>query len=571
MTLQAIDLFCGAGGFALGMKRAGIEIIRSLDYDPAAIAVHRANLGEGHVPPRKTAPLLRPRPLPPGYQLKPTPRRGHIAEAEHAHLVEDIGLVNENAPDIAALNPDIIFGGPPCQPYSLAGDAKGDKDLRSILTDAFAITVVCARPKYFVMENVKGIVNWEAYKRSIRMLRQHGYGLTEVKLDASYYGNAQGRERWICAGCLDEGDGWLLEYLHQYKSPRQYTVGDVLGADFGSLIADCLVDPTTRVSTGKHYKLRKSDQTVLAASPADARLFFCRPGGADSAGVCRSDQPAPTITGKSTQGIGKNYLPKPGDPIDLRKLAHPTFAQFSQLAGFPDDWIWQVPVSLKRNKDGTLSKATEVTDTQIKQMLGNSVAPTLAECIGRAILDHAADEIPGPPSSKSPEAAHEMIAIAQPAEFKVPAGYEKWLCEDRGLIGKRLTQEISNLKRVKRYVAARYLETARQEVHALELAPSPAFRALVADNRSTLRKALRTFAEWQDGHLAVMRARTERMRLRRAQLKRAAEAEVAYEEHLDYLESQKEDLARIEKTNAKFFARLQRDRSHDQRSGPTVD
>jgi site-specific DNA-cytosine methylase len=549
MPLRAIDLFCGAGGFALGMKRAGFEIIKSLDYDPAAVAVHRANLGDDRI----DRPTRLCQPLPPThiYEEEPVaPQRDHIARDPRVHMIADLGAVTANAPDIAALKPDIIFGGPPCQPYSKAGDGLGDYDPRSALTDAFAATVACAHPRYFVMENVDGVRRSKAYKRSMAMLRHHGYGLTETLLDGSYYGNAQKRKRWICAGCLGESDGWLLEYLEQYKSPRQLTVRDVLGPDFGTLLADCLVDQPAPMPKGGHHELRERDRTVLESSPEDMPLYFCRPGGEKSAGICRVDQPCPTITGKSTQGIGMNYLPYPDDPIDLRKLAHPTFEQFVLLAGYPQDWQWDVPVRFKRTKDGSLAKAERITGTQIRQMLGNSVAPSLAECIGRAIVDHERGEEAGYPSSKSPEAANEPIARMPPTPVEVPQAYRAWLRRELGLEGRTLSQEISNLKRVRRYVMGRRLASAMEEFQALELAPPPAFRKLASANRATLRRVLQTYAEWEE-----MDRATKRMR------RIAAASRAEYRQHLQWEEDTREERERQRANTERFFERMRQRRS----------
>lgn len=549
MPLRAIDLFCGAGGFALGMKRAGFEIIKSLDYDPAAVAVHRANLGDNHFFP----PSRLRRPLPPKhiYKVEPCePRRDHIAMDPRVHMIEDIGELNANAPEIAALKPDVIFGGPPCQPYSKAGARQGDLDPRSALTEAFAITIACAHPRYFVMENVEGVRRSKAYRRSMTMLRHHGYGLTETLLDGSYYGNAQKRKRWICAGCLGESDGWLLEYLEQYKSPWRLTVRDVLGPDFGTLLADCLVDQPAPIPKGGHYALRPRDRDELESCPEDVPLYFCRPGGVGSPGICRVDRSCPTITGKSTQGIGKNYLPNPDDPIDLRKLAHPTFEQFVLLVGYPQDWKWNVPVRLKREKDGSLTKANKITDTQIRQMLGNSVSPSLAECIGRAIVDHERGEAAGYPSSKSPEAANEPIARVRPTPVEVPEAYREWLRRELGLEGRTLSQEISNLKRVKRYIMGRRLASAMEEFQALELAPPPAFRKLESANRSTLRRVLQTYAEWEE-----MDRATRRMR------KIAAASRAEYRQHLQWEEDTREERERERADTERFFERMRQRRS----------
>jgi site-specific DNA-cytosine methylase len=487
--------------------------MKSLDYDPAAIAVHAANLGDHSEANRRARRAFPP---PPSPEKHPSvPRRGYLLRKYHDHLIVDLGSVIENAPDLAALRPDLIFGGPPCQPYSKAGAQIGDYDPRSELTEAFAIMVVCASPKYFVMENVKDVSTSQAYQRAADMLRLRGYGLTEVVVDASFYGNAQRRKRWICAGCLGESEGWFHEYLEQYKSPRQKTVADVLGPDFGVLKDDCLVDPAVEATDGKHYKLRDTDRAALRRCPPDVPIYFWRPGGPKSSAICRVDRPCPTITGKSTQGVGKNYRPHADDPIDLRKLAHPTFEQFSLLAGFPADWNWEVPVSLRRNDDGTLSKAEKVTETQIRQMVGNSVAPSLAECIGLAILDHDCGLAAGRPSSKSQDANANPVVLQQPGPFVVPKGYKEWLRDERGLLQKAFSQEISNLKRVKRYVAGRRLATASEELQALKLAPPPAFRALKSANRSTLRSTLQAFAEWEAMTIAAERERVMAARWQR--------------------------------------------------------
>ena len=84
--VTCLDLFCGCGGFSLGLHRAGLRTLAAIDFDPKAIEVYRANLGE-HVP--------------------------HI-------LCEDL---TKFAPaDLAKLigtnRVDVIAGGPPCQGFS---------------------------------------------------------------------------------------------------------------------------------------------------------------------------------------------------------------------------------------------------------------------------------------------------------------------------------------------------------------------------------------------------------------------------------------------------------------------
>lgn len=89
-------------------------------------------------------------------------------------MSQTLTAVIEIAPEVAHDKPDIIFGGPPCQALSSAGKGGGDNDPRSGLTEAFAIIIAAARPRYFVMENVKGLRKSETYKRAVAVFRRVG-------------------------------------------------------------------------------------------------------------------------------------------------------------------------------------------------------------------------------------------------------------------------------------------------------------------------------------------------------------------------------------------------------------
>ncbi|MCZ8548052.1 DNA cytosine methyltransferase [Mesorhizobium qingshengii] len=505
--LRAVDLFCGAGGFALGLKRAGFEIVKSLDFNLAALAVHSANLEEiprGLLP---TLPII-----PPWRSKKRPPLRGRLSE--HRRVVQHADLMDilSHGPEMATIRPDIIVGGPPCQPYSRAGPQRGDGDWRSALTEAFAIMIACGRPRYFVMENVPELTKSHAYKRVVEMFRALGYGLTETAVDASLYGAAQGRNRWICAGALNDSDGWLLEYLEQYASVRHLTVADELGSAFGATLEDIVIPGRARVTEvqpktadrkfareGGHTRLKDRDvQIALRSLPTD-RFYFCRPGGAQTPNVRVIRDPSPTVTGKSTGGVGKDYEPRPVDWIDLRKLPQPTFEEFSRLCGFPTDWKWDVPGYRTAVNFSTLLTSASPTQTEIKQMLGNAVAPPLAECIGRAIADHSLARVPTSRSSKCLREGTGDRALHESRDFEVPTAYSDWLKAHR--LFKRpkdLSQELSNLRRAKREVAARGLASTRDELAALDRVLQVALAPLNDGMRSSLRRALRDFADWED-------------------------------------------------------------------------
>lgn len=499
--LKAVDLFCGVGGFALGMHKAGITIARSIDFDPAVLRVHKANISEDLFKLR----LITPPPIAAQPAANGEFRRGQIHTSHNSKHVGDLTAVVDIAPEIAELQPDVIFGGPPCQAFSNAGRGDGDDDARSRLTEAYAITIATARPKYFVLENVKGLRKSETYKRAMTIFRRAGYGLSETVVDASYFGTPQARERLILAGCLDESDGWFRAYLNQYKSAEPLTVADLLGADFGTALADFLLDPECEdvipyaaAQDYKGYKLRPRDLARLSADDVtpETRFYFCTPGGAASAAIHRTDRPAPTLIRTSMHLLPGTYRPVEGDPVDLRRLWQPTFAQYALMAGYPRDWNWG---KTRAELDGDASgRKADLGARQRQLMLANSVPPPLAHAIGRALVDHHQRKIPAVPV--------EAAAIEQGAwqissrDFK---RYGRWLRIAKGLAGKTLRQELSDLRSAKRLVASRQLETASEELKVFDGLPETSGAHMAATRKSQLRRTLVNVAEfeWYQSHV----------------------------------------------------------------------
>lgn len=520
--MKVVDLFCGAGGFSLGLQRAGLKVIKALDYNTAALAVHAANLEEpslGRLPRLPIVPPLRS-------GQKWPPKRGYLRD--YARVVQGVDLMDliSHGPEMAMMRPDIIVGGPPCQPYSQAGEQLGDWDWRSALTEAFAMMISCGRPAYFVMENVPEVTNSHAYQRVVAMFRVLGYGLTELKVDASFYGTPQGRKRWICAGALNDSDGWLRPYLEQYASLRRVTLADELGPDFGVTLDDIIIPGAVRTATveprnpdgsrvkeGSHARLKDRDVQVVLKSEPGERFFYAHAGGAQSASLRVTTDPCPTVTGKSQARLPKTYRPRTTDWIDLRPLPQPTFEEYSRLCGFPDDWKWNVPGYQVAFTNLSVHRFPAPGQSDLNQMLGNAVAPPLAECIGRAIIDHASALVPGARASKClREGSGEPIADNE-KPFEVSAQYRKWLLRERGVRETAISQEISNLRRAKREVAAYGFKSTQRELRALERVLRVALAHLDGGMKSSLRRALRDFAAWEE-YKALRKSRTPKRQAR---------------------------------------------------------
>nr|WP_082529527.1 DNA (cytosine-5-)-methyltransferase [Aurantimonas sp. Leaf443] len=428
--MRTVELFCGAGGLSLGLGRAGCDVVRAFDVWPTAVSVYRANLGN------------------------------------HAE-VADLGDLLAVAPTVAALRPALIVGGPPCQDFSSAGHRiEGD---RASLMIAFAMTVVVARPEWFLLENVPRASKSKAWATSRELLVRAGYGLTEAIVDASRYGVGQARRRLLVVGRLGEANGFLSSAIREAASERPTTIRDILGGDVGAMIhthprhagkrrfwSSDGPAPTIRESSRRpmpsYALLSVADQALLTAG-----AVFVRPYGGGR-GVRSVDEPCAAIVRTSSGRPGPRYLSAPHRDDIAPACTVPTLTQHqaSRLQGFPSEWDW--------------SPATRMRD--IDQMIANAVPAGLAEAIGRLILDRDRGE---------------SMPTLEP-------GFSKWL-RTRGIVGQVLRNRRSQLGRARRLLGGRILADPAAELAALEA--THGFAALSTGIRSDLRAALRLHAEWR--------------------------------------------------------------------------
>lgn len=160
--MKIISLFSGAGGLDLGLIKAGHQIIWANDIDKDAVATYRENIGN------------------------------HI-------VCDDIKNI-----DITQLpNADVVVGGFPCQGFSLANRMRTLEDDRNQLYKFFYNTIKTKQPKFFIAENVKGILSLghgEAIKQIISDFEAAGYISTVTLVNMANYGIPQTRQRVIIIG-----------------------------------------------------------------------------------------------------------------------------------------------------------------------------------------------------------------------------------------------------------------------------------------------------------------------------------------------------------------------------------
>jgi len=166
VTVTAVDLFSGPGGFTIGMKRAGVEIAAAVEYDRDAMGTYDQ----------------------------------HTSEA--THYCDDIQMV-----DLTPLRGtiDLVYGGPPCQPFSTGGLRRGSRDDRDMLP-AFLKNVLLLRPEAVIMENVPGLATGSRRRylgKALETLDEAGYVPRFAILNAADYGVPQNRRRLFLVALRD--------------------------------------------------------------------------------------------------------------------------------------------------------------------------------------------------------------------------------------------------------------------------------------------------------------------------------------------------------------------------------
>ena len=167
-----IDLFAGAGGLSLGFEQAGFDIAAAVEIDPIHCATHEYNF-----PNCKTI-------------------CASVTDVGGAEIRRLAGLGNREV--------DVVFGGAPCQGFSLIGKRALD-DPRNQLVFHYVRIVAELQPKYCVFENVKGLTlgKHSAFlKELIAALGEAGYDVTLPYrvLNAADYGVPQDRKRLFLLG-----------------------------------------------------------------------------------------------------------------------------------------------------------------------------------------------------------------------------------------------------------------------------------------------------------------------------------------------------------------------------------
>lgn len=324
---KTLDLFAGIGGVRMGFERAGFETVFGNDFEPYCKLTYDLNF--------KDVPL----------------KVADIAKVKSSEL-----------PDF-----DILLGGFPCQPFSIAGYRRGFLDTgRGDLFFEIIRILKDKKPQAVFLENVKNLSSHDkgkTFKIISDALADLGYHVKVQILNSAQYGNVpQNRER---------------VYIVGFKSKKQHDA-----FEFPKPVAlDKKVSDLLEKNVDKKYYYTESSviyKTLKESIKTKGVVYQWRRKYVreNKSGVC------PTLT--ANMGMGGHNVPLVKDDKGIRKL---TPRECARMQGFPD----------------TYKLPKELPDTKLYKQFGNSVTVTVINSVAKQIRKalESENDVSGTPAKRT--------------------------------------------------------------------------------------------------------------------------------------------------------------------------
>ena len=371
--MKVIDLFAGCGGLSTGFEMAGFDVPLAVEIDDWASETYIKN--------------------------HPTT---HVMTEDITKVVDLDTLLDSSITEV-----DGIIGGPPCQGFSLSGN-RDPKDPRNSLFMEFVRFVKHYQPKFFVMENVTGILSMATKdKRSVKdvILSEFGnagYNVEVFTLNAAEFGVPQTRMRVFFIGLRND-----IPFDKNRIEPKGFAFGDDQVT-----IAEAIMDlPQVKITEG-------SEELEYIVEPQNDYQRYVRNGsskvynhvamrhtkrlierfeqigyGQSVADVSKEHQQrqrgdATKVSGKVySQNNMRPYPDKPSPTIPASfqsNFVHPfynrnyTAREGARLQSFPDTYVFY-------GKRTTMSWEKNLSQYQ---QIGNAVPPLLAKAIATTITKY---------------------------------------------------------------------------------------------------------------------------------------------------------------------------------------
>jgi len=271
-----ISLFCGAGGIDLGLQNAGLDIIWANDNDKDSVDTYRKNV-------------------------------------DTRVVLDDVKNIDpKSIPD-----GDILVGGFPCQGFSVANKFRSNSDERNELYTEMLRLIKAKKPKWFVAENVKGILSLDkgaVFKMILDDFERTGYRVSYEVVNMADHGVPQTRQRVIILGTRKD----LPESLDAYHPIRTHSKDSK---------KDGLIEWVTMGQALKKLEQYDIDHDVSSSYKVVDRNFTGHR-------KTNPDKPSPTILARGNGGGGVNATPHPYLPRRLSVMESAIIQSFPHTFRF---------------------------------------------------------------------------------------------------------------------------------------------------------------------------------------------------------------------------------------------
>ncbi|WP_332944545.1 MULTISPECIES: DNA cytosine methyltransferase [unclassified Microcoleus] len=346
-----ISLFAGAYGLDLGLEKAGFQTVSLVEIEPDAT---------------KTISLNRP-------HLSPCAVPRDICQINAETLLQEAGKILGLDRPLRSNEVDLVTGGPPCQPFSTAGKRGSVGDPRGSLFMDFIRIVDEIQPRFFIMENVKGLLSAPIRHRPhdrrglgcpqlepdemagaalqviLAEMKRIGYEVVYDLLNTADYGVPQCRERVIFIGYKSNDPVTLPLPTHSQKGtgkkPKWLTLREGLKD---------LVDPQPEFVPYSESRLKYLRLLTAGQNWRDlpSELKAAAMGGAyksegGKVGFYRRlawEKPSPTVTTSPHQKATDMCHPDELRPLSVRECA--------RIQTFPDEWVFHGSTTSKYRQIG---------------------------------------------------------------------------------------------------------------------------------------------------------------------------------------------------------------------------
>jgi DNA (cytosine-5)-methyltransferase 1 len=332
-----VDLFCGAGGLAYGLKMAGLHVAAGVDLDPNCRHPLEANTGA----------IFACR---------------DVSDLVPSDLVNWFGDASVR----------VLAGCAPCQPFSTYSQSRKSEDRRWTLLREFQRLATALRPEIVTMENVLGLATQPVWEEFIAALREAEYHVSWREVLCTDYGIPQSRRRLVLLASLF-GPIELINTMEKKGGTVREAIGALPPIAAGEASPGDPLHVSSSLSPLNLKRIRVSKPGGTWRDWPESLRANCHIQDSGKTypavyGRMEWEKPAPTMTTQCYGfGNGRFGHPEQDRAISLREAA--------LLQSFPRDYSF-------------LQDGAEVSFKRLGTLIGNAVPPKLGEAIGISIRAH---------------------------------------------------------------------------------------------------------------------------------------------------------------------------------------